>query len=385
MDDYKNPKEGKIYISPSLKSFGQSDKRIRIASKVINSPETYTHAKVRDEVVLRRTGNNKSYISAKFIEDNRGIFVLNIQRYSSATNNPHDASFSFIGEEISILIQFLKNIHSISLKGQSSVSLSDDALKKVTLSNDQAKSIVQDNEEVFAEILKFEITKEDVVAIGYRKKQFDIFNKLLSDVEYFDFLKEKMKCTSEALWQKFFEKNQWIFGYGLGYIFLSGLDNKKLEQVVQGYSVNSFGKRVDALMKTNSLISSLCFVEIKTSNTKLLESKPYRPGCFAASRDLTGAVAQVQGTVASAIDTLSTKISVEDREGNPTGEEIFNYQPKSYLVIGSLEEFRTENGVNRDKYRSFELFRKNISSPEIITFDELFERAKFIIARNESP
>jgi hypothetical protein len=99
---------------------------------------------------------------------------------------------------------------------------------------------------------------------------------------------------------------------------------------------------------------------------------------------MAGAISQVQGTVASAIENLSNKISLDDEYGNPTGEEVFNYQPKSYLVIGSMGEFTTENGVNKDKLRSFELLRKNTINPEIITFDELYERAKFIVHHNQS-
>ena len=182
----------------------------------------------------------------------------------------------------------------------------------------------------------------------------------------------------------FRSKNPWVFGYGLGYLFLSSLDDKKLEQVVQGHSVSSYGKRVDALMKTKGIISNLCFVEIKTHATDLLNSTHYRTGCWAPSKELAGAISQVQGTVASAIETLSSKISINDDQGNPTGEDIFNYQPKSYLVIGTLQEFVSDHGVNSDKLRSFELLRKNTVNPEIITFDELYERAKFIVYHNES-
>ncbi|WP_305810022.1 Shedu immune nuclease family protein [Photobacterium kishitanii] len=211
-----------------------------------------------------------------------------------------------------------------------------------------------------------------------------MFRRLLNDEQYFSKLKAQKKTKDEGLWQKYFEKNEWIFGYGLGYLFLSGLDDKKLEQVVQGHSVVNHGKRVDALMKTKGIISNLCFVEIKIHTTKLLDTKPYRAGCWAPSKELAGAVAQVQGTVASAIDSLSTKISLDDAYGNPTGNEIYNYQPKSFLVIGSLEEFSGEHGVNKDQLRSFELFRKNTINPEIITFDELYERARFIVHHNES-
>jgi hypothetical protein len=184
------------------------------------------------------------------------------------------------------------------------------------------------------------------------------------------------------VWQKFFEQNTWIFGYGLSYIQLSALDDKKLEQVVQGHRVSEHGKRVDALLRTRGVISSLCFAEIKTHRTKLLGSEPYRSGCWPPSVELSGAVSQVQGTVALATETIRSKLSVNDGLGNPTGEEAFNYMPKSFLVAGSLHEFRGEHGVNQDRFRSFELFRRNTHSPEIVTFDELYERARFIVVQN---
>jgi hypothetical protein len=62
---------------------------------------------------------------------------------------------------------------------------------------------------------------------------------------------------------------------------------------------------------------------------------------------------------------------------------VFLYQPKAFLIIGSLEQFKTEHGINEDKYSSFELFRKHITNPEIITFDELFERARYIVEFSE--
>ena len=64
-------------------------------------------------------------------------------------------------------------------------------------------------------------------------------------------------------------------------------------------------------------------------------------------------------------------------------ERFFLYQPKSFVVVGTLEEFISANGINEEKLGSFELFRKNLANPEIITFDELYERAKFIIQNTE--
>jgi len=153
---------------------------------------------------------------------------------------------------------------------------------------------------------------------------------------------------------------------------------------VHGYTVSEHGKRVDALLRTRGVISSLCFVEIKTHKTELLQKQPYRSGCWAPSAELSGGVSQVQGTVALAAESIRTKLSLADETGSPTGEEAYNYMPKSFLVVGSLQEFVGDHGVNQERYRSFELFRRNVMSPEIITFDELFERAKFIVEQHET-
>lgn len=81
---------------------------------------------------------------------------------------------------------------------------------------------------------------------------------------------------------------------------------------------------------------------------------------------------------------IRSKTTIKDETGALTGEQLFLYQPKSFLVIGSLSEFQGEHGINEEKYSSFELFRRNISAPEIITFDELYQRAKFIVESSEA-
>jgi len=383
-DDYQNPLSGKTYIGPSLQAFGDKERRVRIASKLLPSEDGYEYAKERDEIVIRKKPEAKTYITAKFLEDTRQVFVLTVQKFVSETGQPYGSGFSFVGEEIGRFCEFLANIQSLDFKSRAKVNITDEELRKIVLTTHQAKNFVSNNQELFAEILKSEVTTEDLIAVGFRKKQLSVYENLLTNQTYFDDLKKRKGCSSESLWQRYFEKNPWVFGYGLGYIFLSSLDDKKLEQVVQGHSVDSHGKRVDALMKTKGVISNLCFIEIKTHLTELLETKPYRTGCWAPSKELAGAIAQVQGTVSSAVESLSSKINPSDKEGNPTGEEIYNYQPKSYLVIGSMNEFVSENGVNKDKLRSFELLRKNILNPEIITFDELYERSKFIVHNNQN-
>jgi len=384
MDNHQDPKSGKTYISPRLEAFGNPERKVRIATKLIEQPSTYAFATVKDELVLRHKEDAKTCITAKFFEDNRRVFVLSIQGYTVATGKPHNASFTFVGDEIGKLVEFLNHIQAMPLKSGGPLKITDEDLSRVVLSSIQARTIFQDNQELFAEVVRSEITKEDVVAVGYRKRQLQAFERLLEDPEYFENVKTQKQCSNEAVWQQYFERNPWIFGYGLSYIQLSALDDKKLEQVVHGHTVSEHGKRVDALLRTRGVISSLCFVEVKTHKTALLQGQPYRQGCWAPSSELSGGVSQVQGTVALATESIRTKLSLNDGVGNPTGEEAFNYSPKSFLVVGSLQEFVGEHGVNQERYRSFELFRRNTVNPEIITFDELFERAKFIVHQYET-
>ena len=116
--------------------------------------------------------------------------------------------------------------------------------------------------------------------------------------------------------------------------------------------------------------------------SELLENSQYRNGCWGQSREITGGIAQVRITVDDALNSLSRELRINDEEGNPTGEELYNYKPKAYLVVGNLDQFINEHGVNKLKLRSFEMFRNNQKDVEIITFDELYERAKFIVSNS---
>ena len=381
---HKNKKPGKTYISKSLSFEDQKDRKIRYASKVFAEHELNSFALEKGEHVIRITPGGKQEIIAKFYEDTRGIATLTIQRFTTKSGNPHKTYFTFVGDEIRTIVEFIQNLQLVDLSDANNINVTDDQLSKMILNRNQVRNLINHNQDLILKLAESEITKEDIVALGYRKTQLERFEKLLNDQDYFESECRQHRLKSESLWQTFFEKNKWIFGYGLGYLFLTGFDDKKLEQVVQGYDLSKLGKRADAVMKTRGIISSLCFVEIKTHKTDILQKNPYRSGCWSPSNEMSDAVSQAQGTVSRAIKNLSEHIEFEDEQGNPTGEEVFNYHPKSFLLIGNLAEFETDHGINKEKYRSFELYRRNINVPEIITFDELYERAKFIVEHAKS-
>jgi hypothetical protein len=213
-----------------------------------------------------------------------------------------------------------------------------------------------------------------------------LFEKLLHNERFFESEKLRLKKGPEQVWQSFFENNPWIFGYGLQLVSCENLDEKKLEQTVVGNDIlDGSGKRIDALLKTKGNISKFLFCEIKPHDKNLL-IEPYdnRPGVFVPAKELRGAVAQVQKTIHKVTLKVNQNfITPTHSNGDPTGEEILFVKPKGIVIIGVLNDFITEQGVNYEKLSSFEIYRQQVSGVEILTYDELYERAKFIVADQE--
>ncbi len=395
-EDYEyffNKRTDKVYLSKTLENISlqhnengeveEITKPFRIVSKVLNTEETHEFIKDGKQVSLRITPGGKQEIKAKFYEDTRGVFTLQIQKYTVESGVPHNTSFTFTAQEIAILYNFIRNIEILPLNTNDSIKLDDNFVENIVLTKGQAIKLIHEQPELLKEILDNELSHKDVANLAHRRKQLSDFDKMLSDEEFFESKKNELGSNKrdEDVWQDFFEKNTWIFGYGLNYYFNTPLDGSKLEQVVKGHNFSSSGKRVDALLKTQGIISSLSFGEIKTHKTELLHhtKEAYRKECWRVSNELAGGVAQVQKTVQISLANIRSKTEIKDIQGELTGEQLFLYQPKAFLIIGSLSEFEGKFGINEDKHSSFELFRRQISNPEIITFDELFERAKFIV------
>lgn len=395
---FQNKRTDRIYLSKSLsqKLFRKNEggeieefeRPFRIVSKIIDAAESHQFFKDGKQVSLRITNGQRQEIKAKFYEDTRGISTLQIQKYTVESGSPHSVYFTFVKDEISTLFNFLKNIEILPINSKSNAKLDDNLLKSIVLTREQALQLLSEQPELLDELTKHNITARDVATLGHRRKQLSEFEKLLNDPAFFEHYRDNLGVNkkTEDVWQSFFEKNTWIFGYGLNYYLNSPLDGEKFEQVVKGHDFAGAGKRVDALLKTHGLISALSFGEIKTHKTSLLKQvvTPYRKESWQISDELSGGIAQVQRSVQISLSNIRSRTIIKDETGSPTGEQVFMYQPKSFLVIGSLSEFQGEHGINEEKYSSFELFRRNISSPEIITFDELYQRARFIAESSES-
>lgn len=112
----------------------------------------------------------------------------------------------------------LKGITEKRLKIFDDEELDEDTIKQVKtlLSQDGGADVI---ESLIEEGI---ITSRDIVNTSFRKRGLQIFEKMLNEDEYWKAYASEndiSNSSEEKVWQFFFEKNEWIFGYGLDYWF----------------------------------------------------------------------------------------------------------------------------------------------------------------------
>jgi hypothetical protein len=278
------------------------------------------------------------------------------------------------------LMQFLQSFAGMDIPDDNFRVIAEDSVQLAGLLESQDKQTVLEAVRV---ALGGDLTEADMLLISNRKAQLTVFEKLLNDPEFFEAERVRRdKHGPEAVWQDFFEENTWIFGYGLKLVACEALDPEKLERITSGANIfTGAGKRVDAIMRSKGYVSSLLFCEIKTHEKPLLEKNPYRkPDVYQMSGEVSGGVSQIQKTVSKALMSISVELhNLYEDDGTPTGVQFSTIKPRQALVIGNLDEFKENGAVNPQRMSSFELFRNSVQDIEIITFDELYERACFIV------
>jgi hypothetical protein len=170
--------------------------------------------------------------------------------------------------------------------------------------------------------------------------------------------------------KNFHLENKWIFGYGLNYQILR---QKQPQPHYGGTRVDGLGaQRGDMLTATAGDIGFTVLVEIKKPRTPLLQGvKEIRRGAWILSKELTDALSQIEANRSAWLENSKQPYNMDTLET----ERVYTVQPKGIIVIGSLSQV-AELRTKRD---TFERFRKSIHGVEILTFDELLHRARFIV------
>jgi hypothetical protein len=255
------------------------------------------------------------------------------------------------------LISFIGSFHDIDVPtGSFSLISKAEAEIVASLLNRAPTSLISIIKQLSTNV---ELSPQDVNHILRRKQKLGEFERALE------------QRPDERFWQEFFQRNTWIFGYGLNYQILNQCQSQPHYGAVR---LNGrAGEKGDFLASTAGDLNFTVIVEIKTPLTPLLRGNTeIRSGAWSLSKDLTDAISQIQANVATWEKDGSEQHANRDMlESNL----IYTVQPKGIIVIGSLKQLRED----RTKRETFQRFRRSIHGIEIITFDELHRRATYIV------
>jgi hypothetical protein len=125
------------------------------------------------------------------------------------------------------------------------------------------------------------------------------------------------------------------------------------------------------LMATVPQVRFTVLVDIKTPSTELIGAK-YRNRVYSLGKELVGGVSQLQSYCRAWVVEGSRQ---EDTIAELEDQFIYTCEPRAILIVGHTKQLG-----DRQKRATFELFRRNLHNPEILTYDELLERAKYTVA-----
>lgn len=371
-------KEGKVYLSKVFSHGAVNDQRRRLVHAVFEGTERAVAGEVEGALCLRLTGEQrKTQVTALVSQDDAGIRRVTLQTFKSRAGDWYQAyekdAFTFRSGELEKLLEFLNRIKFIDLSNEDRFQIEDlseaAGPKIITDATDRAligkiKKLNADERERLFRSLHDDLTQEEINLLLGRRQALEQFDAQLASGSW-----------SEANWQNFFEAQNWVFGYGLDYRIMRQFDREMV--VSAGGTDNREKPTVDFLM---NFTDYTVLVEIKRPDTPIFQShKTGRAGTWRFSPDFTDAISQVLEQKA---EWLSAAQSGEHFNKAGTSRlEARTRDAKTILVIGNRTEFSRsgnlrEANIKRD---TFELFRRDTRSLEIMTFDELFERARFII------
>lgn len=361
-----------IYVSKLVEfenSVTGEKKSRREIRKVFGESESSEIVRVKGEFILRSspTGRDQIKVIVHENDNNRIGFVL--QKFRGDTGNPmKETSFSFYDNEFHELLEFLNLVRFIDLSDTNNFKLSLSNLRDKVLVNKEDKELLDSFTHLDGEhrvnflekMRESSLTKQDLDILTGRKDGLTLFHQKL----YIN------KDWNEAQWQAFFAENTWIFGYGLDYRFLSILQK---EASVSGVDLD--GKNT---VNSDFLMGSTDFtvlVELKKPDTLLFEHGKNRSRSWRLSQYLVHAVSQILAQKA-AWEIKSSETNY-DEHGFPITQKTSD--PKAILIIGRKDEIAGNPRDYEIKMKTFELYRRDSRSVEILTYDELYERAYYIV------
>ena len=346
------------------------------------------------EIHTHPNARNRVKVKLSWVRESDEIKAIEIKKFKHYKNDGWlPAGDTFFGEAESVtispttlglILDFLRTVSELDIGeiNQRRMSLSvdgdiplDEQMKR------QLRTFLSrpGGQDFIAELIHTGFLQSgDIVNAEYRRIELQRFEDMMNDSAALrEYAEEKGVSADreEGIWQEFFKNNHWIFGYGLDYRFQGILQSQPT--MSEGEAGGSDCVESDFLLGDRRFIS---FVEIKKPSTPLFGSARNRARTWKLSTDLFDAVSQILEQKASG-ESFYRHSGRHDEDGNRITQK--PHDAKVSLIIGSWAEIADDNDATKEaKQRTLELFRRGNPSVEIITYDELLDRAKFIVEKS---
>lgn len=232
------------------------------------------------------------------------------------------------------------------------------------------------------------LSTSDVRALTFneRKNNLKIFfylltNKIMSDGNdsHSHYRKKyNIRNGEEYIWHHFLKRHDWILGLNADLKFIMDL----LSEQKVGFS-NSIG-RGDPQADFIGISEFTVLVELKHTNTQIFkkEKSKGRANTWDFTSDFIEGISQCLGQKFELEKSFESKDFIKEDGSVLDKAQIQSIDPKSVLLIGNRKnEFAINklDSTNLIKNKTLERFRRNNRNIDVLTYDELFERAFHIV------
>lgn len=244
--------------------------------------------------------------------------------------------------------------------------------------------------QVLAELIqKSDFSEDQIEAILRQNREVTLkqFKRLLTEPESWKQYAAKYEgeldgSGEEAVWHHFLKKHHWLLGLNADVRFIRDL-------IPEGnVGITDTQGRGSPKADFVGLNDYTTVIELKTPKTKIFTERKKstsRANTWSLSDDFIDGISQCLGQKFDWDKSHKSKDLIKNGEGVDQ-DRVRTVDPKSIFLIGLRSEF-PESSREKDvwtKRDTFERYRRNSRNVEILTFDELYERAYYLV-HNERP
>ena len=239
----------RTYISKVFTWGAHTTERLRNVRMVMEGSDILHLGEVEGALCIRLSGEKrKTQVTAVVTQDDKAVRRLTLQSFQSRKGEWYqgfeESSFTFRDDEFQRLLTFLDRIAFVDLSNENRFDIeyiSSGAGRKVIIDATD-RSIVErirrmsgDQRAVLLRALQESISTEEINILLGRRQALEKFEREFES-----------EIWSEREWQDFFERESWVFGYGLDYRVMRVFDREMT--VSGGGSDNRDRPVVDFLM-----------------------------------------------------------------------------------------------------------------------------------------